>query len=75
MRDVREVMRLPREGAVAMRKIARGTGMARSTAWDMVLRFERSDLSWLVPPEINYADLEMRLYGPAGVKPGCRKLP
>ena len=44
MRDVREVMRLHREGAVAMREIARMTGVARSTVRDMILRFERSGL-------------------------------
>ena len=75
MRDVREVMRLHREGAVAMREVARMTGVARSTVRDMILRFERSGISWPVPPEISDAELEMRLYGPAGVKPGRRKLP
>ncbi len=28
-----------------------------------------------VPPAISNAELEMRLYGPAGVRPGRRKLP
>ena len=58
-----------------MREIARMTGVARSTVRDMILRFERSGLSWPVAPEISDAELEMRLYGPAGVKPGRRKLP
>jgi transposase len=75
MREVREVMRLHREGAVAMREIARMTGVARSTVRDMILRFERSGLAWPVPSEISDTELEMRLYGPAGVKPGRRKLP
>jgi transposase-like protein len=38
MRDVREVMRQHREGAVPMREIARMTGVARSTLQDMILR-------------------------------------
>ncbi|HWU65027.1 MULTISPECIES: IS21 family transposase [Rhizobium] len=75
MRFVREVMRLHREGSVPMREIARQTGLARSTVRDMVLRFERSDLSWPVPAEISDAELEGRLYGPSGVKPGRRKQP
>ena len=62
MRDVREVMRLYCEGAMAMREIARMTGVARSTVRDMILRFERSGLSWPVAPEISDAELEMRLY-------------
>ena len=75
MRDVREVMRLHREGCVPVREIARLTGVARSTLQDMLARFERSGLEWPVPAEISDAQLEARLYGPAGVKPGRRKLP
>lgn len=75
MRDVREVMRLHREGCVPVREIARLTGVARSTVQDMLARFERSGLEWPVPVEISDAELEARLYGPAGVKPGRRKLP
>jgi transposase len=48
-------------------------GIARSTVRDMVVRFERSGLSWPVPAEISDAELEGLLYGPAGVKPGRRK--
>lgn len=75
MRDVREVLRLHREGCVPMREVARMMGIARSTVRDMIVRFERSGLEWPVPAEISDADLEARLYGPAGVKPGRRKLP
>jgi transposase len=75
MRDVREVMRLHREGCVPVREIARLTGVARSTVQDMLARFERTGLEWPVPVEISDAELEARLYGPAGVKPGRRKLP
>ncbi len=75
MRDVREVLRLHREGCVPMREVARMMGVARSTVRDMVVRFERSGLAWPVPAEISDADLEARLYGPAGVKPGRRKQP
>jgi transposase len=49
--------------------------VARSTVQDMLARFERSGLEWPVPAEISDAQLEARLYGPAGVKPGRRKLP
>ncbi|NLS29121.1 IS21 family transposase ISPpu7 [Sphingomonas sp. S2M10] len=75
MRDVREVLKLHREGCVPMREVARMMGIARSTVRDMVVRFERSGLEWPVPAEISDADLEARLYGPAGVKPGRRKQP
>ena len=75
MRHVREVMRLYREGCVPMREVARMTVSARSTVRDMVVRFERSGLSWPVPIEISDAELEVLLYGVPGVKPGRRKLP
>ena len=75
MRDVREVLRLHREGCVPMREVARMMGIARSTVRDMIVRFERLGLEWPVPAEISDPDLEARLYGPAGVKPGRRKLP
>jgi transposase len=58
-----------------MRDIARMMGIARSTVRDMVVRFDRCGLSWPVPSEISDAELEGRLYGAAGVKPGRRKLP
>ena len=74
MRDVREVLRLHREGCVPIREVARMMGIARSTVRDMIVRFERLGLEWPVPAEISDADLEARLYGPAGVKPGRRKL-
>jgi len=75
MRAVREVMRMYWEGGLPVREIARMTGVARSTARDMIVRFERSGLAWPVPAEISDADLEARLYGVAGVKPGRRKQP
>jgi transposase len=75
MRELREVMRLYREVGQPVRDIARRVGVARSTARDMIARFERSGLAWPVPPELNDAALEARLYGAAGVKPGRRKLP
>src|SRR3546814_15276792 len=66
-------MRMYREGCLPVREIARLAGVARSTVRDMLARFERSGLEWPVPAEISDADLEARLYGPAGVKPGRRK--
>ena len=54
MRELREVMRLYREIGQPVRDIARRVGVARSTARDMIARFERSGLAWPVPPELNY---------------------
>jgi transposase len=57
MRDVREVLRLHREGCVPMREVARMMGIARSTVRDMIVRFERLGLEWPVPAEISDPDL------------------
>lgn len=51
------------------------TGIALSTVRDMILRFERSGVSWPVPSEISDAELEVRLYDTTGVQPGRCKLP
>ena len=45
MRELREVMRLYRESGQPVREIARRIGVARSTARDMIARFERSRLA------------------------------
>ena len=73
MRDVREVMRLYREGCVPTREIARMHGLAHSTVRDMIVRFDRSGLAWPIPPEISDTDVAQHLYGASGVKPGRRK--
>lgn len=73
VRGLREVMRMHLEGRVSVREIGKLTGVARSTARDMISRFERSRLTWPIPDEISDAELESRLYTNAGVKPGRRK--
>lgn len=75
MRALREVMRMYRDNGLAVREVARLTGVARSTARDMISRFEKSGLAWPIPPETGDDELERRLYGVVGAKRGHRKLP
>lgn len=75
MRRVREIMRLHKEAGLSTRQIAQRTGVAASTMREMLKRYEQSGLSWPAPAEMTDADLETRLYGPQGSKPGRRKLP
>ncbi|WP_188062684.1 IS21 family transposase [Sphingobium sp. KCTC 72723] len=75
MRQVRELMRLHREAGLGMRATARLAGIAESTMRDMVKRFESAGLTWPVAAELSNAELEHKLYGLAGRKPGQRKLP
>lgn len=75
MRQVRELMRLHREAGLGMRATARLGGIAESTLRDMLKRFDGSGLTWPVPAELSNVELEQKLYGVAGRKPGQRKMP
>lgn len=74
MRQVRELMRLHREAGLGIRETARRAGIAASTMRDMVGRFDRAGLEWPLATELSNAELEAKLYGVAGVKPGRRRL-
>ena len=75
MRQVRELMRLHREAGLGVRETARRAGIAESTMREMVKRFDRSGLEWQLAADLDNAQLEAKLYGAAGVKPGRRRLP
>jgi len=75
MRQVRELMRLHREAGLGVRETARRAGIAESTMRDMVKRFDRAGLTWPLVTDLGNAELEVKLYGAAGVKPGRRRLP
>src|SRR3546814_3410544 len=42
---------------------------------EMVKRLDRSGLEWPLAADLDNAQLEAKLYGAAGVKPGRRRLP
>jgi transposase len=73
MRRVREMLRLIRDGGMALREVARRTGVADSAVREMVKRYERSGLPWPPPLDLTDAQLEGRLYGEAGTRPGHRR--
>jgi transposase len=75
MRHVREILRLSLDGRLSTRGVAEHVRTGATTVRDTLRRFDQSGLSWPLPPEIGDADLEERLYGVPGVKPGRRKLP
>jgi transposase-like protein len=70
MRQVRELMRLHREAGLSLRETARRVGIAESTMREMVKRFDGSGLEWPLAAELGNAELEEKLYGLGGVKPG-----
>jgi len=75
MRHVREILRLSLDAGLSTRVVGERIGVGSTTVRETLRRFTRAGLAWPVPPEISDADLESRLYGVAGVKPGRRKLP
>lgn len=75
MRHVREILRLSLDAGLSTRVVGERIGVGSTTVRETLRRFTRAGLAWPVPPEVSDADLESRLYGVAGVKPGRRKLP
>ena len=75
MRHVREILRLSLDCGLSTRVVGERVGVGPTTVRDTLRRFDRSGLTWPVQPEMTDSDLESRLYGMPGVKPGRRKLP
>lgn len=74
MRQVREILRLSLDARLSTRSAAELVGTSATTVRDTVKRFGQSGLSWPLPAEISDTDLEERLYGVCGIKPGRRRL-
>jgi transposase len=75
MRHVREILHLSLDCGLSTRVVGERVGVGPTTVRDTLRRFRRSGLTWPVQPEMTDRDLESRLYGVPGVKPGRRKLP
>lgn len=61
MRRVREVLRLAASG-LTPRRVARGAGIARSTAAECLRRAQAAGIGWPPPADLDEAGLEHRLY-------------
>lgn len=70
MRLVREVLRLITAEQLSVRETARRTGKAPSTVRATLGRLRAAGLSWPLPEELSDSELEERLYGKGGTKPG-----
>ncbi|WP_199775091.1 IS21 family transposase [Sphingopyxis sp. MG] len=75
MRRVREILKLHKDAGLSTREVALRVGVAPSTMRELVKRYDRSGLEWPPPVEMSDQELEERLYGPQGSKPGRRKRP
>jgi transposase len=74
MRQVSEVLRLA-AGGLSLREISRSLSIGHTTAREYLERARRAGLSWPLPPEVNEAELEARLYPSPATPAGPRPLP
>jgi transposase len=75
MRQVREILRLSLDAGLSTRVVGERIGVGSTTVRDALKRLARAGLSWPIPATMSDTELEGRLYGVPGVKPGRRKLP
>lgn len=66
MRKVREVLRLKYVCGASVRTIARSVGIGRTTVAEYLRRTSVIGITWPVPAEVDDAELERRLFAPAG---------
>ena len=62
MRKIREVLRLRFNFKLSYNKIAQSCQMGRSTVGDYIQRFEKSQLTWPLPDDIDDSQLEQLLF-------------
>jgi len=70
MRQVREILRLIAVEKLAVRDVARRTGKAPSTVRATLGRCRAAGVSWPLPEGLSDSELEERLYGKGGARPG-----
>lgn len=75
MRKIVEILRLAREREWSIRQIAESVGAPHSTVGDYLRRFQATGLPWPLPPELDQAALEARLFAPTSSKAVARSLP
>jgi transposase len=75
MRTIRELLRLHAEQRLSVRQIAASLGLPRSTVADYLERFRETGLGWPLPPDVDDATLETRLFPAGRQAPPARPLP
>jgi transposase len=73
MRKIREVLRLTHELGLSVRQVRKATGVGKTAVCEYVNRARVIGITWPVPPEIGDAELERRLFAPAGSHEGSAK--
>jgi len=73
MRKIREVLRLTYELGFSVRQVREATGVGKTAVSEYVSRAKVIGITWPIPPEITDAELERRLFTPAGFHEGSTK--
>jgi len=73
MRKIREVLRLTHELGLTVRQVRAATGVGKTAVCEYVSRARVAGITWPIPPEIGDAELERRLFTPAGFHAGSTK--
>ena len=66
MRKIREAQRLTHAMGMSRRLVGEATGIGKTAVGEYVRRAAAAGLSWPLPDEIDDAELERRLFPPAG---------
>jgi len=70
MRKIREVLRLTHELGLSVRQVKEATGVGKTAVSEYVSRARVIGITWPIPAEISDAELERRLFTPAGFHDG-----
>ena len=73
MRKIREVLRLTHELGLSVREVREATGVGKTAVSEYVARAKVIGITWPIAPEISDAELERRLFTPAGLHDGPTK--
>jgi transposase len=64
MRRIREILRLKHENGLSQRAIAQACGVGLGTVSEYLGRAARAGVGWPLPPDLDEAGLEARLFVP-----------
>ena len=73
MRKIREVLRLTHELKLSVRQVSEATGVGKTAVGEYIARARVIGVTWPIPADLSDAELERRLFVPAGFHDGSTK--
>jgi hypothetical protein len=73
MRKIREVLRLTHELKLSVRQVSEATGVGKTAVGEYIARARVIGITWPIPEELSDAELERRLFVPAGFHDGATR--